>query len=379
MRGPSTKTIFFLARSLDRGGAERQLTELATGLVRRGHTVAVVVFYGGGVFEDALRAAGVRLIVLNKRGRWDVLPFFFRLLHELRREHPVVLHSYLTVPNLLAVLCKSFLPGTRVVWGLRASNMDLQRYDWLARLTARLEARFSRLADCVIANSEAGKRHAIALGFPEKSIRVIHNGIDTARFCFDPDGRTRARAGWGVRDDEVLVGLAARLDPMKDHLTFLEAARIVARKYQGARFVCVGSGEAAYTAMLEQQAAALGLGDRLIWTGARDDMRAVFSAFDIAVSSSSFGEGFSNALAEAMACGLPCVATDVGDSALIVGTTGVIVPAGDPGALAAAVEGLISLSPDARRALGEKCRAHVANEFGIDRLIERTELALEQV
>lgn len=378
MPGPSTKTICFLARSLDRGGAERQLIALATGLARRGHTIVVAVFYGGGAFEADLRTAGVNLIVLHKRGRWDVLPFFIRLLLALRRLHPTVLLSYLTVPNLLTVLCKPFLPGTRIFWGLRASNMDLQRYDWLSRSTAWLEARFSLQADHIIANSQAGKRHAVVLGFPEKNIEVIHNGIDTVRFRFDPAGRERVRAEWGVRGDEVLVGLAARLDPMKGHATFFAAASIVAREYSGVRFVCVGAGATEYTIMLKRQADTHGLGTKLIWAGGRDDMQAVFSAFDIAVSSSSFGEGFSNTLAEAMACGLPCVTTDVGDSSLVVGTTGAVVPPRDVDALAAAVGRLVSLPPEARRALGDACRTRVVTEFAIDRLIERTECALGQ-
>jgi glycosyltransferase involved in cell wall biosynthesis len=370
-------TILFLTRSLERGGAERQLVVLSKGLARREHAVVVAVFYGGGAFEADLLAAGVRLIVLDKRGRWDLLPFFFRLLRVLRRECPTVLHAYLTVPNLLAALCKPFLPGTRIVWGLRASNMDLQRYDWLARLTAWLEARFSRLADRVIANSQAGKLHALRVGFREKSIEVIHNGIDTERFCFDAEGRGCLRAEWGIKDDEVLVGLAARLDPMKDHPTFLAAASIVAREYPAVRFVCVGGGAGGYADTLKQQAAAHGLGNKLVWAGPRDDMPAVFSAFDIAVSASSFGEGFSNTLAEAMACGLPCVATDVGDSALIVGAAGAVVPTRNPDALARAIGQLVSLSPEARRALGEACRARVTAEFGIERLVERTEHVLE--
>lgn len=352
------------------------MTALAAGLVSRGHAVSVAVFYGGGVFEAELRTAGVRLIVLDKRGRWDLLPFFFRLLHILRRERPAVLHSYLTVPNLLAALCKPFLPGTRIVWGLRASNMDLQRYDWLARLTAWLEARFSRLADRVIANSQAGKLHAVGAGFREKSIEVVHNGIDTEHFCFDYEGRRQIRSAWGVDKDEILVGLVARLDPMKDHLTFLEAASRIAYERHDVRFVCVGDGPAAYAETLKQQAAALGLTSRLIWAGARDDMPAVYSALDIASSSSSFGEGFSNTIAEAMACGVPTVVTDVGDSAWIVGGAGVVVPHSDPDALTQGILNLMAMPAEQRRALGGQARSRIVAEFGIDNLVQATERAL---
>ena len=369
------KIILFLTRSLDRGGAERQLVLLAKGLAGRGHAVSVAVFFGGGVYEAELARAGVRVINIGKQGRWDVLPFLNRLVRLLRKERPAVLHSYLGVPNILAAALKPLLPGTRIIWGVRASNVDLSRYDWLSRLAYTLERRLARFADCIIANSNAGKCHAVANGFPEGKMVVIPNGIDTEYFRFDPEGRRQVRLAWGVGEDEILVGLAARLDPMKDHPVFLEAASRIARERRDVRFVCVGGGPADYAEALKQHAAALGLTNQLIWVGARDDMPAVYSALDIA-SSSSYGEGFSNTIAEAMACGVPCVVTDVGDSALIVGDAGSVVPPGDYNALAAAIGRLIDRPHEERLVLGEVCRARVVSEFGIDRLIQRTEEAL---
>ncbi len=368
--------MLFLARSLDRGGAERQLVLLAAELAQRGQPVVVTAFYDGGVFAAELETAGVRLIMLQKTGRWDVLLFLIRLVRSLRKERPAILHSYLTVPNVLSALLKPLLPGTQIIWGLRASNMDLSRYDWLSRLTNLLECKLSRFADCIIANSRAGERHAVENGFPEEKIVVIPNGIDTKYFRFDLEERRQVRAEWGVGEGKILVGLAARLDPMKDHPTFLKAASRIARKYLDVHFVCVGDGPAAYAEVLKQQADTLGLTRRLIWAGARDNMPGIYSALDILCSSSAYGEGFSNTIAEAMACGVPGVVTDVGDSALIVGNTGSIVAPRDHSALAAAIGHLIDLSPEERGELGEACRARIVSEFGIDRLVQRTEQAL---
>ncbi|MCG9107127.1 glycosyltransferase [Laribacter hongkongensis] len=376
---PIPKTILFLTRSLDRGGAERQLVVLVKGLASRGHPVSVTVFFGGGAFESELAGVGVRVINLGKQGRWDILPFLNRLVGLLRKERPTVIHSYLGVPNILVAVLKPLLPGTRIVWGVRASNMDLSRYDWLSRLAYALERRLVRFADRIISNSEAGKCHAIANGFPEGKMVVIPNGIDTEYFRFDPERRRQVRLAWGVGEDEILVGLAARLDPMKDHRVFLDAASLIASEHRNVRFVCVGGGPADYAEALKQHAAALGLTNQLIWVGAQDDMPAVYSALDIAASSSAYGEGFSNAIAEAMACGVPCVVTDVGDSAPIVGDTGNVVPAGDHRALAAEIQRLTNLSPDQRREMGEACRARVVSEFGIDRLVQRTEKVLDLV
>lgn len=372
---PVPKTILFLARSLDRGGAERQLVVLAKGLASRGHAVSVAVFFGGGVYETELAEAGVCVLNLGKTGRWDILPFLNRLVHLLRKKRPTVLHSYLGVPNILATVLKPLLPGTRIVWGVRASNVDLSRYDWLSRLAYALECRLARFADLIIANSHAGATYAVKHGFPAQRVVVIPNGIDTERFRFDPQGRGQIRAEWHIREGELLIGLVARLDPMKDHTMFLQAASLLAAKFPNLRFVCVGNGAPDYSESLKQMAVVLGLGERMIWTGARDDMPAVYSALDIA-SSSSFGEGFSNTVAEAMACSVPCVVTEVGDSALIVGDTGSVTPPGDHSALAAAIGRLIDRPHEERLVLGEVCRARVVSEFGIDRLIQRTEEAL---
>lgn len=373
----SRRPVFFLIRSLERGGAERQLTLLATALAKKGGQVAVMVFYGGGPFAAELEAAGVRIIVLEKGGRWDVLPFFIRLVRLLRKERPELLHGYLTVSNLIVAMLKPLLPGTRIVWGLRASNMDLSRYDWLARLTSLVERLLARMPDVIISNSRAGKIHAVGQGFPAARIEVVPNGIDTV--CFSPDAtaRRRVRAEWGIAEDEILVGLCARLDAMKGHPTFVQAASSVARKYPLARFVCVGDGPSVVQLHLQEQTRRSGLTGRLIWAGVRADMPAVFSALDIASSASSFGEGFSNSIAEAMACGLPCVVTDVGDSAWIVGKTGMVVPPGNPQALADALMLLIALPDEQRQALGTQARNRVVAEFGVDALVARTERILD--
>jgi glycosyltransferase involved in cell wall biosynthesis len=373
---PRAKTILFLTRSLDRGGAERQLVALAKGLTSRGHAVVVAVFFTGGVYEAELAEAGVRVINLGKQGRWDILPFMNRLLRLLRQERPAVMHSYLAVPNILATALKPLLRGTRIIWGVRASNVDLSNYDWLSRFAYALERRLARFADRIVANSHAGMVYAVANGFPENKMVVIQNGIDTEYFRFDSEGRQQVRSEWGLGAGEILVGLVARLDPMKDHPTFLDAASRIARERHDVRFVCVGDGAAAYTAMLKQKAADLGLSGRLIWAGARDSMPAIYSALDI-VTSSSFGEGFSNTIAEAMACGVPCVVTDVGDSADIVGNADCVVAPGDACALAAEIQYLTALPPEQRRALGKAGRARIVAEFGMDRLLQRTEHALD--
>jgi glycosyltransferase involved in cell wall biosynthesis len=369
--------ILFLIRSLGRGGAQRQLVALATALHRAGWEVAVACFYAGDAFQRELVQAGVPVIDLRKRGRWDVAGFLWRLWRMFRVRDPDVVHGYLTVGNLLALLSRLAHRRVRVVWGVRSAYMDRARYDRLSRLTFRCSRLCARFADLIIVNSDAGAAHHAALGYPRKRIRVIPNGIDTRHFRFDASGRARVRGEWRVPDDALLVGLVGRLDPMKDHPTFLAAAaRLVARDARW-RFVCVGEGKPEYAARLRAQAEALGLSRRLVWAGPRGDMPAVYSALDV-LASTSYGEGFPNVIAEALACGRPCVVTDVGDCARIVGTCGAVVAARDPAAFAAAVEGLLPSLAGAvgADAIHSAARERIVDAYSLEALLGNSRAAL---
>lgn len=369
-------SVLFLARSLNRGGAERQIVELAKRLTASSRRVCVAVFFSGGPLEKELRGTGVELIDLKKRGWWDIARFLIRLVRVIRRENPTILHSYLTVPNILAVLIKPFLPGTRIVWGIRATDLDLSLYDWTVRFTLSAERLLSRWADLIIANSEAGQRDAVRQGFPRDRIVVVPNGIDVERFSFSATGREAFRSAWGIQPTEVLIGVVARLDPMKDHAHFLHAATRVAQQLPSARFIIVGEGPPDYLRSLRELPEVRALAHRLVWAGAVDDMPGVYSALDVAVSPSRFGEGFSNAVAEAMACERPCVVTEVGDSRSIVAGTGSVIPPGDVDALSGALLSVASLPAAERHLLGAAARDRIRSQFSGEALLARTLHAL---
>ncbi len=367
-----TRSVHFLIRALDVGGAERQLVTLAVGLHRSGYEVTVLVYYENSPLQVELDRAGVRVICLKKRGRWDLVPFGFRLLKLLRRERPRVLHGYMEDANILAVLAKLVFPQTRVVWGVRASNVDRSHYDWFERLAFKVSCSLSRFADLIIVNSVAGAEYHQQHGFPSSKTVVVFNGIDTDRFRPDSGARQKVRDEWGVADGDVLVGLVARLDPMKDHANLLRAAAMLGDAPR-LRFVCVGSGSAEYRSQLVELSEELGVSDRILWVDNRADMETVYNAFDICCSTSAFGEGFSNTVGEAMACGIPCVVTDCGDSARIVGDTGVVVPIRNPEALAAGLRELVNVYTAERRTA---CRKRIEEHFSVRRLVERTQYEL---
>ena len=368
--------LILLGRSLELGGAERQMALLAAGLRQRGHQVTVACFYPRGPLVAELRAAGVEPVGLDKRGRWDLPGPGLALVRLARRHRAQVIYSFLDTPNLLAALVKPLLPGVRLAWGVRASDMDLGRYDWFAALMARLPRLLAGRADLIIANSRAGAAVAGRRGLPAGRLRVIPNGIDTQRFAPDPAAGLALRRQWGVGPEQTLVGLVGRVDPMKDHATFLRAAALMRARRPGLRLVCVGDGPAHQRAALAAQARDLGLEPALVWAGARGDMPAVMNALDLLALSSAFGEGFPNVVGEAMACAVPVVVTRVGDAAWVAGRPELAVAPGDPPALAAAALAVLDLPPGRRRELGRELRRRVEERFSLAAMVEASQAAL---
>ncbi len=370
-RAPATqnRSIVFLTRDLDLGGAQRQLVALAKGLHEQGRKVTVVVFYENSALQPELEQSGVRVVTIGKRSRWDLIGFGWRLLRFVRRERPGVLHGYLWGPNAITVAFKPFLRGTRAVWGVRASTTDFSKYNWFERVSFRANCWLSPFADLIIANSWSGAEDHRQHGYPARTLAVVPNGIAIERFRPDSAARRAIRQEWGVGDDQSLVGLVARLDPMKGHATFLKAASILSKQMPNVRFACVGTGSESYTRSLHALSAELGLEGKVMWIGARMDMERVQNAFDVACSASDFGEGFSNTIGEAMASGVPCVVTPVGDSARIVDGTGMVVPPRDADALAAAIRrSIATLTPERR----EACRRRIEENFTVPLLVDRT-------
>lgn len=361
--------LVLVARSLEIGGAEVQVSALARGLDRSRFDVHVLCLYRRGQLGDELQSAGVPVTYLDKGGRWDFVRFFARFVARLRRLRPHVVHSFLSAPNIFSAAATPWLRGTRLVWGVRASDMDLASYDWSWRVASWLERVLASRVDRIVANAAAGRVAALAQGLPGARLGVIPNGIDTDRYRPSPAERTRVRAEWQVPAGQFLLGLTARVDPMKDHETFLAAAALLHARRPEIRFVCVGDGPEPLRSTLRDKAHTLGLTDCLLWAGARRDMNAVYNALDAATLTSAFGEGFPNAVGEAMATGRPCVVTNVGDAAIVVGETGRVVPKRDAPALAAAWEQLAVASAVERQRHGEQARARIVTEFSVGTMV----------
>lgn len=369
--------VLFLIRDLAVGGSQRQLGVLAAGLARRGHDVAVVVLYAGGALEALLEGSGARCVSIGKSSRWDALAPLARLRQVFLSEHPDLVYAFLPTQTTLATLLLPRRLKSKLVFGLRAGGVQLDQYDALNALTYRAEAWLSRHADLAVANARAVRADAIRRGFAPDRIAVVMNGIDVDAMRPDADAGRRMRQAWGLSGDHFVIGCAARLDPMKDHTNLLQAAASFARENSDARFVCVGDGPPTYRQRLAALADSLGLGDRVLWVGKIDDMKSAYNAFDIATLSSAFGEGFPNTVGEAMACGVPVAATDIGDVRAIIGELGEVVAPKHPDLLCDAWQRLRQRAREP--GLRKEAREAIIANYGLDTMVRRTEDILTQL
>jgi glycosyltransferase involved in cell wall biosynthesis len=329
--------ILLVGRSLEIGGAERQLALTANALAGRGHKVSLALLYCRGPLLLDLADSDVEIADLGKRGRYSIHRVIWRFARLLRTFRPDVIYAHLPVQNLLALFGSLLLPGSVVVWGLRGSEMVESHYDYLSRTVRSLEAFASKWADLTIVNSRSGEQHAIQRGFPRERLAIIYNGIDLDRFKPNMITRLKYRSLWGIDPQTVVIGHVGRIDAMKDHHSFFQALLLLKAGPRDFKAVCVAAGPESAVKCLRERAEALGILDVVEIVNQSENAAEIIAAFDVFCSSSAFGEGFSNVIAEAMACGIPCVATDVGEARDLIGDTGIVVPPRSPDALAEAL------------------------------------------
>ncbi|MBU6415900.1 MAG: glycosyltransferase [Xanthomonadaceae bacterium] len=343
---------------LEVGGAELALCGLLEAL--NGPDNTVVALRG----ESALSACVAGMAPLShldmNPGRatpGDVL----RLRNLLRRNQPDVIHAWMYHANLVTSLAMTGL-RTPVIWGIHHSLSDLASEKRKTRVVIRANAWLSRSPTRIRYVSALAARQHSQFGFSARRALVIPNGYDTDKLKPDPAARARVRRELGIDPGALVIGMIARMHPTKDHVNFLQAAARFLPEHPGTVFVLVGEGASDGNPSLLASIERLGLRPYVRLCGKRADIPALNAVFDIATLSSR-GEAFPNAVAEAMACGTPCVATDVGDAALIIGRTGVVVPPRNAAALSQGWTQLADLSPSERQMLGSRARERIVECF----------------
>ncbi|MDI6797387.1 MAG: glycosyltransferase [Desulfatibacillaceae bacterium] len=364
--------ILHIITSLDVGGAEVMLAKLLASMNRERFLCSVVCLLPVGPVGGKIADQGISVQSLNlSRGKINLFGLT-RLASIVRSFKPDAVMSWLYHADLLCAICRPLYLKVPLIWNVRCSDLDFSAHRPLTGRVVKTLARLSFIPHAVVVNSRAGQKAHQNLGYKPRQWEFIPNGFDQKAFAPNMALRHEARSEFGLLPNHLVAGMAARFDPSKGHSILLKAAAKVVRQIPDARFLLCGTGATpqneALAGLIRQHA----LERACLLVGPRSDMARIYNAFDVLVSS-SLTEGFSNSIGEGMACGLPCVVTDAGDSAFIVGPKQKVVPAGDADALADALIEVLGMEQDARHAMGADARQRVMEHFALPAIASRYE------
>jgi glycosyltransferase involved in cell wall biosynthesis len=365
--GDSQRRIVHIIAGLANGGAEAVLYRLIS-CTRDSWDVVVISLRDEGVYGDKLRALGVGVLCCRMHEAGQAVSGLMRLLRYLRRSRPDVVQTWMYHADLLGGLAARLLGFRTVLWGIR--SLYGGRVSWSARACSRLCAPLSRTVPVAIVScsARAADEHR-QRGYAGDKLLVIPNGYDCGELRPDQVGGQLVRSEWGVLPSQFLIGMVARWDPLKDHANLFAALQPLMRTHEQVRCVLVGPGMVADNPALRDSLERWALGSKIVLAGPRADIAAVMNALDLHVLSSR-SEGFPNVVAEAMACGTPCVVTDVGEAAEIVGDQGWCVPPGDPAALCGAMRAaMLTFGSGEGESLRAACRRRILETFNQDRMV----------
>jgi glycosyltransferase involved in cell wall biosynthesis len=362
-------SVIHIISSLEGGGAEATLYRLCEAEQRSGRAHTVVSLMGRGVYARRLEEIGVAVHCLSMPRRRVTLRALYQLFRLLRRLRPDVVQTWMYHADLLGGVLAKLAGVKSIIWSIRGP-LDSRETSRATAFVARCCALLSRYVPTrIVSCSVLAARVHQNLGYERDKFVIIPNGYPLDRFRPMPDQRRALRTTLRVDETMPLLGMVARFDPYKDHQNLFAALGLLRREEVCFRCLLIGDGMEESNAVVRVLTEREGLGDRVLLLGRREDIPSLMNAMDIHVLS-SLNEAFPNVLAEAMACGTPCVTTDVGDARLIVGDTGWIAPPRDAVGLASAIRSAIaalSHGQDWQRRRTE-CRHRVETHFDLNRM-----------
>ncbi len=373
------KRVAHVITGLDTGGAEMMLYKLLSRYDRAAFASEVISLTGVGVVGQRIKAMGIPVSALGMSRKVPSPSGVMRLVRRWRRDPPDLVQTWMYHGDVVGGLAAKMSGHMPILWGIRQSNLDPAGTRRRTIFTARIGAWLSPWVPTrIVCGSQAARRTHEAMGYSSDKMIVIPNGFDLDEFRPSQQARKFVRRALGIGEDAVLIGMVGRFDPQKDHHNFVSAAGLLHADIPDVRFLLCGDGVTWENHELVQWIEAAGVRSRFHLLGRRDDMATLNAALDVAALS-SWGEGFPNVIGEAMACAVPCVVTDAGDSALIVGETGRVVPPRDAAAMAAAWRELLEMPVETRRALGLAARARIEAEYGLQAVAARYEQLYREV
>jgi len=372
--------VMHIITTLGPAGAETMLCRIASGMDGTRFENEIVSLTGILDLAERMQAIGMRVRTLGMKTSVPNPLLVMRLARWIRESKPDVIHTWMYHANLIGALAARLAGDVPVVWGIHHSGLDPRVDKRRTMLVNRACAFLSRkLPARIVYCSEASRRIHERLGYAPEKLELVPNGVDLEQFRPDPIARLSVREELDIPADALLIGMAARFHPQKDHRNFVRAATRLHKQMPEIHFLLCGLDITRQNSQLAGWVQAAGLGDCCHLLGVRRDVSRLFAAMDIATTSSVSGEAFPVVVAEAMASRTPCVVTDVGDSAMIVDQTGIVVAPGDPDALAEAWRKLIEAGPEVRHHLGMAARRRVQQHFALPVIVDRHQAIYAQL
>ena len=372
-------SIVFIITGLSLGGAEMMLYKVLSRLDRKQFDPVVVSLKCKGTLGDRISDLGIPVRTMGMKPGVPTLASTWRLIRTVRELNPDLIQGWMYHGNLAAQLAVTVAPHpVPVIWNIRHSLHSLDSEKAGTAAIIKLLAKLSSYPAQILYNSKTSAIQHEELGYKAGKTRIIPNGFDTDLFTPSTEARNSLRTELSIAENIFLIGLMGRYHAVKDHANFLKAAAILLETYSDIHFVLAGREISRENIALQDFIETWGLTERIHLLGERPDMPHITAALHIA-SSSSYSEAFPNVIGEAMSCGVPCVVTDVGDSAWIVGDTGRVVPPRDPQALANAWKELIDLGSMGRERLGHLARTRIIEHFSLDSVVAQYEALYESL
>jgi len=367
--------VLHIIGNLTTGGAEMMLYKLLQTMDRERFESVVLSLKDEGTFGEALKKAGFPVHSLGMKGLLSVKAAW-RLRHLIRSINPAIIQGWMYHGNLAASLSQVFIgKPVPLLWNIRHALYNLQHEKKGTAQVIKVSTMLSKRTAKIIYNSRISAQQHQAFGYSARQSVIIPNGFDTQQFQPSQTARAKLRNTLQVPENTFLIGLIARYHPVKDHANFFKAAGRLAKA--DVQFVLAGRDVELSNPVIAELVQRQKLAGRVHLLGERRDISHLTAGLDIA-SSSSYTESFPNAVGEAMACGVPSVVTDVGDSAWLVGETGKVVPPRDSDALAQAWMALMAMGTEQRKQLGEAARKRVMDNFSLTTITRQYEQLYEQ-
>lgn len=372
--------IVYVTTGLSMGGAEVMLYNLLSNINRDRFNPIVISLMNKGVFGEQIEQLDIPVYSVGMLSGKLSVASARRMIELIKQAQPDLIQGWMYHGNLAAQFF-NFIAGRKipVLWSIHHSLHSISSEKPLTQGIIRFGSWSSKYISKVAYVSEKSQAQHQKIGYSKANSCLVPNGFDTSKFKPNSEVRHKFRQELNISDDIFLIGSQARYHPMKDHANFLKAAKILLAECPETRFVMIGTNVDYENQTLTDLIAELGIGDRVHLLGQRRDIPQITPALDILTSSSAFGEAFPLVIGEAMSCGVPCVVTDIGDSAWIVGDTGKVVPPKNPTALATAWQEMINLDPSARANLGKSARSRIVEKFSLDTIVEQYENLYQSV